>query len=146
MTAPTASSDRYAAISQRLIQQAAEELQKGDFLQAGEKVWGAAAHAMKSVAEQRAWNHNSHQRLFDVAAQVADETGRDDVRYIFGSLNIMHENFYEDILTEDRVAQGVEDVRLLTRQLEAIRNQVPEPFVPRTPAQQRRLTRLTSRS
>jgi hypothetical protein len=145
MTAPTASSDRYAAISQRLIQQAAEELQKGDFLQAGEKVWGAAAHAVKAVAELRGWNHHSHQRLYDVANQIADEWDRPELRLLFTSAGTMHDNFYEDILDLDRVGQGLEDVRLLTGELDAIRMAPPPPFVPRSLAQQRRLSRLTER-
>ena len=43
----------YAEVSRRLIRQAAEELERGDLIQASEKAWGAAAQAVKAIAEQR---------------------------------------------------------------------------------------------
>ena len=46
---------KYTEMSQRFIQQAGDEFQRGDLLQASEKAWGAAALATKSIAEQRAW-------------------------------------------------------------------------------------------
>ena len=51
--------DDYAALSRRLVRQAQEEFDTGDRLQASEKAWGAAAHAVKAIAESRGWNHNS---------------------------------------------------------------------------------------
>ena len=114
MTTSTVEADRYSAISQRLIRQAGEELEKGDFLQAGEKVWGAVAHAAKAVAEQRGWNHNNHRRLHDIADQIADERDRPDLRLLFAAANIMHDNFYEDFLDADRVEQGMLDASFLS--------------------------------
>ncbi len=58
--------DDCAALSRRFVRQAQEEFDKGDRLQASEKAWGAAAHAVKAVAASRGWNHNSHRLLFDV--------------------------------------------------------------------------------
>jgi hypothetical protein len=40
-------------ISYRFIEQAQDEFEKGDILQASEKAWGAAARAAKAAAEQR---------------------------------------------------------------------------------------------
>ena len=59
--------DDYAALSRRLVRQAQEEFDTGDRLQASEKAWDAAAHAVKAIAESRGWNHNSHRLLFDVS-------------------------------------------------------------------------------
>ncbi len=146
MTISTAEADCYSAMSQRLISQAVEELQKGDFLQAGEKVWGAVAHAAKAVAEQRGWDHNNHRRLHDIADQIADERDRPDLRLLFAAANIMHDNFYEDFLDSDRVEQGMLDASLLMRELEAIRMLPPPPFVVESRAQERRLARLTSKA
>ena len=146
MTTAQAESDRYAAISQRLIGQAEEELQKGDCLQAGEKVWGAVAHAVKAVAEQRGWVHHNHRRLHDIADQIADERARPDLRLLFAASNIMHDNFHEDFLDADRVEQGVKDASLLMRELEAIRVEPPLPFTVESRAQERRVARLTAKS
>ena len=54
---------KYTEISQRLTHRAEEEMQKGDTLQAFEKAWGAVAHAVKSIAEQRG-SGRSHLYLF----------------------------------------------------------------------------------
>ena len=43
------SSEKYAAMSQRYIEQADEEFEKGDLGQASNKAWGAAALALKSM-------------------------------------------------------------------------------------------------
>ena len=70
------SSEKYAAMSQRYMDQAEEEFEKGDLGQASNKAWGAAALALKSIAEQRGWNHNRHGLLYDISGQMADELGR----------------------------------------------------------------------
>ena len=87
------SPQKYAELSQRLIQQAERELQSGDLMQASEKIWGSVAHAVKAVAAQRDWNHINHARLWDISGQIADEQGRPDFRARFRSADSMHMNF-----------------------------------------------------
>jgi len=43
----------YVDVAKDLLEQAREELQKGDIRQAAEKVWGAAALTVKAYAEWR---------------------------------------------------------------------------------------------
>ena len=43
------SSEKYAAMSQRYMEQADEEFEKGDLGQASNKAWGAAALALKRL-------------------------------------------------------------------------------------------------
>ena len=43
-----------------------EELARGELEEASNKVWGAAAHAIKAVAERRGWQHHAH-ALLEVA-------------------------------------------------------------------------------
>ena len=50
--------DDHIAISRRFIDHARDELDRGNRLQASEKIWGAAAHALKAIAIQRGWNHS----------------------------------------------------------------------------------------
>ena len=72
-------SDRYAAISQRLLRQSQEELDADDLIQASEKAWGAAAHAIKSVAEKWGWYHQGHYRLRAVVDYIVSDRGREDL-------------------------------------------------------------------
>jgi hypothetical protein len=40
-----------------------DELARGELEEASNKVWGAAAHAIKAVAERRGWQHHAHALL-----------------------------------------------------------------------------------
>ena len=100
-------------ISRRLIIQADAELAAGDLLQASEKGWGAAAHAMKAVAEEREWRHDNHARLFGIADRLVAETGESDIRVLFRSASGAHKNFYEGDMSQERVADSLEDIRTL---------------------------------
>jgi hypothetical protein len=135
--------NKYREISQRLIRQAEEELQKGDLIQASEKTWGAVAHAAKSVAALRDWNHQGHALLHDVSGQISDELGRPELRHLFRSANLMHVNFYEDWMDSEDVQIGIDDARTYLEILQTAQAQPPERFVPQTPVQAARLRRLT---
>ena len=66
-------------ISRRLIQQARHELDRGDRLQATEKVWGALAQLLKAHGQQRGWlNLGSHRTVgrIDQRWRVRTLTGR----------------------------------------------------------------------
>ena len=58
------------------------EFEAGDHLQASEKLWGAASHALTAVAQQRNWPHGSHRALKKATQLLADETG--DVALLAG--------------------------------------------------------------
>ena len=75
--------ERYNGLSRHYIEMADEYLRLGDRVQASEKGWGAVAEAMKSIAEERGWNHNSQRLLNDVAFQLSEEWVRPDLRRLF---------------------------------------------------------------
>ena len=141
--ASAASPNKYTEISQRLIRQAEDEFQKGDLIQASEKAWGAAALATKSIAAQRGWRHQSHDLLYDISGQIADELGRPHLRRLFRSAGSLHTNFYENWMAEDHVLDAIDDALTYLQEMEAIQSAPPPTFVPQTPAQVARLLRLT---
>ena len=137
-------SERYLSISRRYIRQAEEELhQKGDTLQASEKIWGAAALALKSVAALRGWNHKSHPLLGDIAMQLRLEFGSIRLYHLFSSLESTHNNFYEHRWGEDQVEEHLNWVGEFVQQLDEIRQLPPQRFTPATRTQERRLFNLT---
>ena len=99
--------------SGRFILQADAELAAGDLLQASEKGWGAAAHAMKAIAIERGWRHDSHARLFGVADRLALETGRAEIKRLFHTASSVHKNFYEGAMTKEKVADSLTKIRTL---------------------------------
>ena len=133
--------DEHAALSRHLIRQAQGELARGDRLQASEKAWGAAAHAVKAVAASRGWNHNTHRLLFDVVDQTASDVGTPELRDLFLAANAMNQNFYENLQSANFVRSGMQQVKRLVELLEDIRARPTPPSVVIDPRQWERLTR-----
>ena len=143
MTTPD---NKYAAMSREYITRADDYLRQGDLKQASEKAWGAAACALKAIAEQRSWHHQSHSLLYDLSGQVADELGRPDLRDLFAVANTMHQNFYENWFQEDEVEHGISRVKAYLAELDAVGLELPASFLVESRAQRRRLERLTGQS
>ncbi len=100
----------YHSASRRLLEQAREELAKGDVRQSSEKGWGAAAQMVKAVADQRGWEHAGHRQLFTAVRRLRDETGDQDIRRLFNAASSLHTNFYEDWKEAPTVAEDLDDV------------------------------------
>src|SRR5438309_2804695 len=96
-------SERYDSAAKDLIAKASRYLESGDLVQASEKAWGAAAQAVKAVAEARGWEHNGHRQLFQVVARIVDETSDNQIRAQSLAASALHTNFYENWLTSGDV-------------------------------------------
>ena len=136
--------NKYAELSEWCIAEADGYLRRGNNIQASEKGWGAAAQALKAIAEERGWNHGGHRRIVDVAQQVADEQNRRDLITLFGIAQALHINFYEDWLDSDTVEIYLNEVKKLLPELERIRSSHVPAFTPESREQRNRLQRLTS--
>ncbi len=136
--------NKYAELSRWCIGEADNYLRRRNNIQASEKGWGAAAQALKAIAEERGWNHNSHGLIVDIAQQVADEQGRPDLVGLFGTAQALHVNFYENWLSSDTLAIYLSNVKALLPELERIRTEPPPTtFAPETRDQRNRWRRLT---
>ncbi len=140
MTPPN---DKYASMSQEYMARAEDYLRQGDLKQASEKSWGAAACALKSIAEQRGWQHQSHSLLFDISNQIIEELDRPGLRDMFQSAKSMHQNFYENWESEEGVEYAVGRIKEYLAELEGVSPHLPASFAIETRAQRRRLERLT---
>ena len=110
----------HAETSRHLIRQAEEELERGDALQASEKAWEAAVHAVKSIAERRVWEHDSITHLFIGARWIAEETGDNHIDTLFNLAYSLHINSKEGWMDQETVAGNVGDVKLLLNKLEDV--------------------------
>ena len=81
-----------------------EEFAAGDHLQASEKLWGAATHAVIAVATQRDWHCRSHRELKNAVQQVATEQDDELIEGAFGLAEKFHKNFYHDEMEDFEVA------------------------------------------
>ena len=142
----TSVSNKYAEMSRDYMSRADDYLWRGDLVQASEKSWGAAACALKSIAERRGWQHKSHSLLFDISNQVADELSRTDLHDMFSAAKSMYQNFYENWEPEEGVEYAVGRIKAYLSELEAVSPLLPATFAVETRAQRRRLARLTGQS
>ena len=137
-------SERYKAIGRRLIEQAEHELTiNGDMLQASEKTWGAVAQAVKMTAQDRNWNHSSHDQIRDAVIILSHEFDLPRLRERFNAANELHRNFYEHLLGYDDVLDGIRIARLIIEDLEWVHDQDHRPFVPQSRQQESRMSNLT---
>ena len=80
-----------------------EEFASGDHLQASEKLWGAATHAVMAVADKRGWQCRSHRAMKNVVQRVADQYDDELVQGGFGLAEKFHKNFYHDEMEDFEV-------------------------------------------
>ena len=143
MTIPN---NKYAAMSRDYMERAENYLRQGDLVQASEKSWGAAACALKSIAEERGWLHQSHSLLFDISNQIIEELGHPGLRDMFLAAKSMHQNFYENWEPEEGVEYALGRIKEYLAELEAVSPQLPPSFAADTRARRRRLARLTGQA
>ena len=114
---------KYQQASERFLAQAGQELAAGDLPQASEKGWGAVAQILKAIAEQRGWEHGRHRHYLRIASRLRAETGDGDIRRLFGSVSLLHENFYEDEMMAQDVADALDDAKSLIDKLRPLLSQ-----------------------
>lgn len=133
----------HAQMSRRFLEHARVQLSEGDRIQAAEKVWGAAAHALKAIGEQRGWLHDRHPNIFDIGEHLGREFGKEDEfnRYL-AQAEYMHWNFYMNGWSSGAIRSALADIERLTNELEEIRNSPPRPYTVRDDDDRIRLGRL----
>ena len=138
------SADDRRAIGRRFIMQAREHLNQGDRLQAGEKAWGAVAHNLKAIGEQRGWHHGSHQQIENIGRQIVVEFDNAELgNFIAETFQNGHRNFYENYRTIEEMRITIEAAEEALPMLEALQRANPQPFTISSNTQRRRLMALT---
>lgn len=137
-------SNKCAGRSQWYIGLADKYLRRGNNTLAAETGWDATEQALKAIAMQRGWNHNSPKLIIDIAMQVAIEQGRMDLMEMFGVAQALQTNSYEIWLPSDTTETYLNEVKRLLPELERIRTEPPPAaFTPETDVQCDRWRRLT---
>lgn len=86
--------------AQEFLAVSSQEFAEGKTMQASEKLWGAAAHAVMSIAQQRGWRYGKHNQLVACVNRLYEETGDADIRAGFLAARQFHANFYHDFLED----------------------------------------------
>jgi len=112
----------YLDLLNKYLAEADDMLAKEDFAQASEKLWGAAAEAVKTVAAARGIELVSHRDLWEFTTTLDKEHPGMGLLNLFHIANSLHVNFYENWLTPENVKIGSEAVRELVEKLRMIRS------------------------
>ena len=118
----TAQARQYYLTSQQFLEKARLELANGELQQASEKGWGAAVQMLKAIAEQRGgdWEHGRHRHFSKVASRLRSELGNRDLYRYYRVAEGLHSNFYEGGMTEEEIAEDLQDIEQFLELLEPL--------------------------
>lgn len=107
----------YLRLNGKYLKEARALLSKGDYAQASEKFWGAAAEIIKAVAATRGRALGTHRSVGEFLDILDVEHPEWNLQDAFAHANSLHMNFYEDHLTPRAVKRGAEAVEDLVAKL-----------------------------
>ena len=84
--------------AREFLADADEEFAAGDVLQASEKMWGAATHAVIAVAQRRGWLYGGHREMRIVVERLAQEHDDPTLSPRFSVAEKLHANFYHGFM------------------------------------------------
>ena len=87
----TAQTNHCSQLSAEYLRKAHLHLAEDDLKQASEKAWGAAATAVKAIAESRGLEHSRHGDLWRTVRLAVRETGDREFRVAFGLAESLHQ-------------------------------------------------------
>ena len=109
--------ENYLKLNDKYLKEAGSLIDAGDYVQASEKFWGAAATAIKAVAAKRDIDISSHGELYRFVAKLKTELNEPELVRLFGLASALHQNFYENWLPPEVVVDYAEAVMALVEKL-----------------------------
>ena len=109
--------EHYQNLSEKYLAEAKEFLSKGDLVQTSEKLWGATALTVKTIAAKRGLKLEKHGSLWHFVTEISEEKRDKDIIRFFSEANSLHRNFYENELTKKAIESMAEDIEELIAKL-----------------------------
>jgi len=120
---PDTEVEMHLRLSEKELMEAEEFLRKGDLVQASEKAWGAAAQIVKAVAAREGRELRGHAELWRFVDEVAGRLNDVELRRLWRTANVLHQNFYENWMPPGDVRYAIEDVKEFVRKLRKLLQQ-----------------------
>ncbi len=109
------------------IQTAREFLEKadhyfaeGDELQGSEKTWGAAAHAVMAIVQQRGSNYGDHRSLKIAVRRLSEELDDPLLETAFSVAEKFHANFHHKFMQDYEFDRDRPAVRLFVERIQSL--------------------------
>lgn len=106
--------------AQDFLQEADREFAEGKTLQASEKLWGAAAHSVMAMAQQRGWQFGTHYDLKMAVKRIADEYADSTISSDFLAAEKFHANFYHGFMEDFQISEDRPVVRRFVGRINAL--------------------------
>jgi uncharacterized protein (UPF0332 family) len=116
---PEAKSELHLKLCEKYICEAEELLEKKDYVQASEKAWDASSQMVKALAAKESKELRSHANLWEYMDKLAEKLEDVELRHLWRTANILHQNFYENWMPPREVELSVRDVKALIKKLRA---------------------------
>jgi len=101
----------YERLNEKYLRDGEDLFSKGDYSQASEKFWGAAAEIPKAFATKRGRKTRTHDDLWKFVIELDKQNPELDLIRDFYDANHLHSNFYEDELLPEAIQVGANAVR-----------------------------------
>lgn len=113
--------EHYRALSRKHFRDALNMLSKDDYVQASEKLWGAAAEMIKAVAmSKEKADLKTHGDLWKYVTKLHLELNDPEISRMFGLASTLHQNFYEAMMPPEAVQVHAEAIRHFIEKLEKL--------------------------
>ena len=109
--------DEHVQTAREFLEESDTLFGERDVLQGSEKVWGAAAHAVMAVAQQRGWAYASHRDLKNAVVRLSREQDDQSIQLAFAVAEKFHINFYHHGMEDFQLDVDRPSVRTLVERL-----------------------------
>jgi len=120
LNSPDVKAEIHSKLCEKYLNDGRKLLDEGDYPQASEKFWGAAAQMVKALGAKRGETLDSHAKLWSFIGKLVEETKDEEIRRLWAGANALHKNFYEVQLPPELVKGYVKDAEELIAKLEKI--------------------------
>lgn len=117
---PKIKAETHMKLCEKYLKEGEELLAKRDYAQASEKFWGSASQMVKALAAERGLELGSHGELHTFVMNLMRESGDPEIRRLWQSAGMLHQNFYENWLPPEMVEGNVDDVKRFIEKLRGL--------------------------
>ena len=107
----------YAKLHEKYLREAEELYAEKDFVQSGEKYWGAVTALLNAIGVREKLPYYSHRDLKEVSLYLTRAKKDPDYTRLFSSVETLHANYYHGFLVEETFNIHREDAMKLIEKL-----------------------------
>jgi len=91
----------YLQLHETFLKEFEKFYNKGDLVQAGEKLWGAVTALLNAIGEIKNLPHYSHRDYSEIIEYIAEEIKNPSLTLMFAAAERIHANFYHAFLRKN---------------------------------------------